>query len=86
MNRARIEEVALQPVLNIHSTLGGWPCVVGDDWNEKSTWNWVESNKLILNAGFGHSYLFVISIDTDMRNSSLRRIVVCVNRFRTDSM
>lgn len=78
MNRARIEEVALQPVLDIHSSLGGWPCVVGDDWNENSTWNWIDSSKRILDAGFDHSYLFVISIDTDMRNSTKRRITVCV--------
>lgn len=75
MNRSQIEEIGLQPLSDIHESLGGWPCVIGDDW-DNSTWDWMESNRLILNAGFGHSYLFVISIDTDMRNSSRRRIVV----------
>lgn len=77
MNRTRIEEVGLKSLADIHTALGGWPCVVGDEWNKNETWNWPESTKSILNAGFGHSYLFVISIDTDMRNSSRRRIVVC---------
>lgn len=76
MNQTRIEEAGLKALTDIHSALGGWPSVVGDKWNENSTWNWVNSSRDLLNAGFGHAYLFVISIDTDMRNSSRKRIVV----------
>lgn len=77
MNQTKIEEYGLQPLKEIHASLGGWPCVDGDDWNPNSTWNWQDGNKNLLHAGFGHAYLFVISIDTDMRNSSRKRIVVC---------
>lgn len=76
MNQTRIEEVGLQPMSELHASLGGWPSVVGDQWNINGTWNWQDSCKDSLNAGFGHAYLFVISIDTDMRNSSRKRIVV----------
>lgn len=77
MNQTQIEEYGLKPLIQIHASLGGWPCVDGDNWNPNSTWNWRDGNKELLNAGFGHAYLFVISIDTDMRNSSRKRIVVC---------
>lgn len=76
MNQTRIEEAGLTPMIEIHKSLGGFPAVEGDEWNENSTWNWQESSRDLLNAGFGHAYLFVISIDTDMRNSSRKRIVV----------
>lgn len=82
MNRSRIEEIGLQVMKDVHSSLGGWPVVAGEDWQLNSTWSWIESSKLLLNAGFGHSYLFVISIDTDMRNSSRRRIVVSSTSFQ----
>lgn len=77
MNQTQIEEYGLQPLVDIHATLGGWPCVEGDNWNPNSTWNWRDGTRDLLHAGFGHAYLFVISIDTDMRNSSRKRIVVC---------
>ncbi|XP_055295789.1 neprilysin-2-like isoform X2 [Sitodiplosis mosellana] len=76
MNQTRIEELGLTPMIEIHKSLGGWPCVEGDQWNQNLTWNWRDSSKNLLNAGFGHSYLFSISIDTDMRNSSRKRIVL----------
>lgn len=81
MNQTRIEEVGLKPLTEIHTELGGWPCVEGDKWNANSTWNWQSGNRDLLNTGFGHAYLFVISIDTDMRNSSRKRIVVCKKIF-----
>lgn len=76
MNQTRIEEDGLKTLTDIHDALGGWPCVDGDNWDSNSTWSWQNGTKDLLNAGFGHAYLFVISIDTDMRNSSRKRIVV----------
>lgn len=76
MNQTRIEEIGLKSMTEIHSRLGGWPVVVGNEWNQNSTWKWEDSSQDLLNTGFGHAYLFIISIDTDMRNSSRKRIVV----------
>lgn len=102
MNQTQIEAYSLQSLAEIHAALGGWPCVEGDNWNPNSTWNWRDGSRDLLHAGFGHAYLFVLSIDTgddhkknnastfsanllvllsiftDMRNSSRKRIVVCV--------
>lgn len=76
MNQTQIEAAGLNALREIHTKLGGWPCVEGDKWDSNSTWSWQNGTKDLLNAGFGHAYLFVISIDTDMRNSSRKRIVV----------
>lgn len=76
MNQTQTEEIGLKSMSEIHTSLGGWPSVVGNEWNPNNTWNWQNSSRDLLNAGFGHAYLFVISIDTDMRNSSRKRIVV----------
>lgn len=76
MNQTQIEASGINAMTEIYAKLGGWPCVEGDKWMINSTWNWLNGTQDLLNAGFGHAYLFVISIDTDMRNSSRKRIVV----------
>lgn len=76
MNQKQIEEDGIETMKEIHEAFGGWPCVEGDNWNSDSTWSWQNNTPDILNAGLGHRYLFALSIDTDMRNSSRKRIVV----------
>lgn len=76
MNQTHIEQTGLASLTELHASLGGWPCVEGENWNPNSTWTWQTGSKDLLDAGFGHAFLFIISIDTDMRNSSRKRIVV----------
>lgn len=76
MNRTRIEEIALDEVKTMIASLGGWPVVVGDEWNGNSTWTWTKSMQQVADLGFEYSYLFIVSVDTDMKNSTHRRIVV----------
>lgn len=68
MNRTRIEEIGIDQMKTMIDSHGGWPVVVGDDWNKNSTWSWIESVQQIANMGFEYSYLFIISVDTDMKN------------------
>lgn len=76
MNRTRIEEQGLQVFIDIQKSLGGWPCIEENQWDQTFTWNWMDATKYFLDYGFSHLYMFVLSIDTDMKNSSRRRIVV----------
>lgn len=77
MNRTQIEEQGLQPMIDIIKLLHGWPCVEPvDRWNPKGTWNWMDANQALSDLGFGLSSLFSLSVDTDMKNSSRRVIVV----------
>lgn len=77
MNQTQIEENGLKPLIDIHASLGGWPCVEGANWNRDSTYNWRDGTRDLLRTGFGHEQLFSILIDVDMRNSSRKRIMVC---------
>lgn len=72
---ALIEERGLSPVLNIHSSLGGWPLLVGDSWDEKS-WTWQQSVKDFRKQGFSTDYIFDFSVGTDLKNSTKRIIDV----------
>lgn len=76
MNRTRIEEQGLQPMIDIIKSLGSWPCSEPlDRWDPAGTWNWMSANKAMADFGFSLSSLFSLSVDTDMKNSSARVIV-----------
>lgn len=56
MNLNEIEKRGLSPIKNIFGQLGGWPCVVGDDWNSDNTFQWQDSQLQFLKSGFTFSY------------------------------
>lgn len=88
MNRSRIEEIGLDEMRTIYASVGGWPIVEGDDWNVNSTWSWTKSIQQIANAGFEYSFLFILSVDADMKNSTHRRVVVSIyskNKIKNES-
>lgn len=70
-----IEERGLEPVLDIHKTLGGWPVLEGDNWNEKS-WSWQQSVKDFRKLGYSTDYILDFSVGTDLKNSTKRIIDV----------
>lgn len=70
---ALIEERGLSPLLDIHESMGGWPVVKGDSWDEKS-WTWQQSVKNFRKRGYSTDYILDFSVGTDLKNST-RRIV-----------
>lgn len=76
MNRTLIEKLGLQPLIEIHSKLGGWPCVDGDQWDRTFSWHWIDTNTKFRKLGFSHFYLFGLDMNADMKNSTVRRLVV----------
>lgn len=78
MNRTLIEKQGLQPLIDIHKALGGWPCVDGDVWDSKFTWNWTTANTKFRKLGFSHFFIFGLDVNADMKNSTVRRLVVSV--------
>lgn len=73
MLAALIEERGLKPLLDIHESLGGWPLIKGDAWDEKS-WSWQKSVKDFRKLGYSTDYILDFSVGTDLKNST-RRIV-----------
>lgn len=70
MNKTLIEIQGIQTFSEMHKSLGGWPCVNGDKWDRTSTWNWIETTRFMRKFGFSHNYLFSVTVDIDMKNSS----------------
>lgn len=56
-------------------TLGSWPVVEGKNW-QKNVWSWQRVMFAMEKQGFRGNYLFDVSIDADMKNSTQRVIYV----------
>ncbi|XP_035795572.1 neprilysin-2-like isoform X1 [Anopheles albimanus] len=74
MNKTRIEEKGIKPLLDILDNLGGWPVLKGQDWDLDSSWSWVKSVKDFRKNGYSTDYFFDFSIGSDLKNST-RRII-----------
>lgn len=70
---ALIEERGLKPLQDIHESMGGWPVVRGDNWDEKS-WSWQKSVQDFRKRGYSTDYIFDFSVGSDLKNST-RRII-----------
>ncbi|XP_063696900.1 neprilysin-2 isoform X1 [Culicoides brevitarsis] len=72
-NKSNIEKRGTEPLIKIHKSLGGWPVIEGDDWDE-SKWSWTKSVKDFRARGYSADYILDFSVGTDLKNSS-RRII-----------
>lgn len=74
MNRTRIEEEGIRPLIRLKDALGGWPCVDGDDWD--TSWNWTRAARKARILGLGASSLFSLWLGFDAKNLTMRRLTV----------
>ena len=73
MDTEAIEKRGLEGINKIQESMGGWPVVQGDKWNENS-WSWQRSVMNCRKSGYSTSYILTFSAETDLQNST-RRIV-----------
>ncbi|XP_063993387.1 neprilysin-11-like [Diachasmimorpha longicaudata] len=80
MNEAKIEELGVEPIKSIINDNGGWPLIMKPgEWSSKNlTWQQIHWK---LEKIWGTGGLYSIEIDTDPRNSSVRRIVISEPEF-----
>ena len=71
MNREKIEEQGVQPLLTVLQTMGGWPLLEGENWAEDG-FRWVDMVYRFRDAGYSVDYLVDFSVSTDLKNSSWR--------------
>lgn len=76
MNKSLIEERGLKPLRDISESLGGWPVVKGDRWDDESEWTWIKAVKDFRKIGYSMDYIFDFSVGIDLKNSSARTIDV----------
>lgn len=74
MNTSLLEERGIEPFKVILDTLGGWPVVKGDSWDDQ--WTWEQSAKDFRKAGYSMDYIFSLTVVTDLKNSLSRSIYV----------
>lgn len=74
MNETVITEHGLQPVLDKLESLGGWPVLKGDQWND--LWNWQQACKDFRKLGYSMNYIFNLDVKVNPNNSHSRIIVV----------
>lgn len=76
MNRTRIEEEGIKPLIALKESLGGWPCVDGEDWD--TSWNWIRMARKARLLGLGTNSLISLWVGFDARNISVRQLTVCL--------
>lgn len=57
---AHIEQRGTKPLIDIHKSLGGWPVIEGDSWDE-SQWSWTKSVKDFRARGYSADYIRKLS-------------------------
>lgn len=75
LNRTRIEERGLEPTLALAAKFGGWP-VLMSDWDSDGIWSWTETLKSFDEQGISTGYIFSLTVQTDLLNSSVRTLDV----------
>lgn len=70
-----IEEQGLDPLHIILNDLGGWPILMGNQWNE-SNFDWKESIYKNRRYGYSVDLLITFEVDVDQKNSTKRMVYV----------
>lgn len=73
MNKTLIEERGIKPIVTISESLGGWPVIKGDSWDEAG-WTWQQSVRDFRKNGFSMDYILDFSVGIDLKNSTKRTI------------
>ncbi|KAG5671202.1 hypothetical protein PVAND_001411 [Polypedilum vanderplanki] len=68
-----IEKRALQPLIDLHNKLNGWPVVKGEDWDDSKR-TWQNAVKILRELGYSTDFIIDFSVSTDLKNST-RRII-----------
>ena len=73
MDEGKREELGLKPLQDYLAQIGGWPVLEGGEAWTKSA-EWYETIYKLNEAGFGKNYLVAVSVGTDDKDSSSRKI------------
>ncbi|XP_062124827.1 neprilysin-2-like [Drosophila sulfurigaster albostrigata] len=72
INTTWIESLGSTSITKIAKSMGGWPLLEGDKWNENNNFKWQELVKKFRAQGFDFEYIINFSVEADLRNSSKR--------------
>ncbi|XP_035210660.1 neprilysin-2-like [Stegodyphus dumicola] len=75
MDLNSIEKVGSKPLKNALSSLGGWPVVEGEGWDEAS-FDWIDTLIRFRRMGYSFNSLMVLSVSVDIRNNTAHNIAL----------
>lgn len=75
MFKENIKNEDLGAIKEILKSLGGWPVIEGEIWND-TEFTWMESVYNLRLAGLSVDYFFSFNVDIDIKNRTRRIIVV----------
>lgn len=77
LNISIAEERGWRPLRKLVESVGGWPVVLGDQWNQQeATWRCEDVIKKFRDAGLQHDYIFYFGVGANLTNSFARTIEV----------
>lgn len=80
LNKSIIAKRGLQPLREMISSYGGWPVVLGDEWDQLAdVWDWKNLIKKFRDDGFEQDYIFSFGVATNLTNSTTRVLDVRKN-------
>lgn len=71
----KIEKVGLGPIKEMLKSLGGWPVLEGEKWDDAG-FTWKDSVYKFRVAGYSVDYFIDFSVSTDLKNTTMRAIDV----------
>lgn len=71
MNTDLIEQRDLFPIAFVLNSMGGWPVVAGDSWQD-DTWTWEAAIADSRSNGYSVNFLFSFSVASDNRDTTKR--------------
>lgn len=75
MSTEKIEKEGLGPIKEMLKSLGGWPVLEAEKWND-AEFTWKDSVYKFRVAGYSVDYFIDFSISTDLKNTTTRAIDV----------
>ncbi|XP_034115605.1 neprilysin-2-like [Drosophila albomicans] len=78
MNTTRIESLGSMPITTIANSMGGWPLIVGNKWDEDN-WTWQDQIKKFHRGGFRMDYIIAFSASVDLQNTTKRMMTLDVS-------
>lgn len=77
MRLDKIKEQGIEPIKQILKTIGGWPLLEADNWNE-TKFTLTDSTYKLKTKGYIVNCLFQIGVDVDPKNNTKYVIYVSV--------
>jgi len=71
----KIEKIGLGPMKEMLKSLGGWPLLEAENWNE-SKFTWMDSLNSFKEVGWSMDYLLKLTVIPDFKNRTKAAIFV----------